>query len=263
MTEWQIDGTPLQDKRRGWRVDGESLIPYPPTRAVELVEVPFLDGATPVPGGMQPTVLTIRVFVESGKPGSFDLLLDRQADFYRLVQEGEWLTFVGDKRQKREARILRAIVSQPERAGWCGVFLTTEFTLAPYWRDPDLHTVTVPLSGGSGQRVQLEPFRDSTAPLVDAVITVSGPFTRLQLDAGDTGVTVEARTAAGETAVIDCRDHSVTVAGKRVAFDYPGGGFLKIPAATVGDPYPVVTATVAGVDRSYSKLTVEGHTWFL
>ena len=268
MAGWLIDKTPLDSPEQGWIVDGTSGIPVPAQRAAELVEVPFADGAIPVAGGMQTTILAIRVFVESGRERSYDLLMDRMARLVRLVQDGEWLVWerdgrglTGVDRELRCARILRTVISEPERAGWSGAFVEVEFTLAPYWRSEGNYGDSFEPASSAKETHTIQVFKGTTAPVVDATVKVNGPATRVELTSGNTGITVTKTIPVKKELMIDCEHRTVTQDHKPVPFDYPAGGFLQIQPSPDGAA-PVIQSTIAGYSKN-TYVDIRGHKWYL
>lgn len=232
MIDYAVDGADLHDPLARWDVLASSMVaPGVTVNAVDLT-IPGVAGSLPWPGAPQTAPqMTIDLLVRGASQdemqanyGALAALLYAGTTLTRTV--GTTVTSVGMELQT---------IATPVFSQSLNVYTTTAVLKLPtvYWRaDSQDWTVSNPTSGTSYEVITLA---GTTAPVVDALLLVTGPAPSPKITCGSSWCQLNLTVASGNKALVDCNAWTVRY-GTGVTF--AGGGTLQSGRLlTSGGPY--------------------------
>ncbi len=172
---YSIDGVPLKNSTYGWRVKRDGSNPFAPiSRALVDFNTSGRDGTVQVRGFTATPTITLVITTP----------LANLDDLKQLLRLGVALTLTADS-SKRVGIELVSAVPEPLVLAGVGVYRVTAVFRLPsvYWRDANTSDQSAAITS-SGQQVTV--FSPSTGPVRDALVTVGGSITGLQV-AGQQG----------------------------------------------------------------------------
>ena len=263
---WLDDVVPLNDSEGRWFLDHFTQLPAPAYRRSMLVQAPGMDGGIPVDQGAGTGTVTVSLFVTE-KPG------DAGRSLYTLqaLLAGARTISRLDDGWAQTADIYSVVLPEPQWLGQGAIRVQAVFTIAPFWRATGDPVEASPLT--STGTAPLAVFDGCTAPLVDAVVRVSGPYGWCHLTNGDTGLLLDTSLASGRHTFVDLASWQAWESASANAWtkptaglsvpDYPAGGPLKLsPQFHVGGFSTMLTVNAGNTGPNFA-VTARAGRWYL
>lgn len=256
-----IDDVPLDDPEGRWFLEAATKVPAVANRRVTVMDLPFRDGALSCRQGMGTGSVAISVAIPAAADDQFRFDDRNYTQLVGLLTCARTVTFIpGGNQRKRSTSVVQAEVSEPEMRGTNAVVIQAVLTVQPFWKEvtPSVSTMpimeTKPLKSGP---ILFEQFSDCTGKLVDATLTLAGPFTSLTLKADDgSSLFIPDREAGQKTSISLNR-------GLPTGVDYGPAGILALkPDPSIGKGAMRILASGANM-TDQSKITIASFRWYL
>lgn len=255
MAMFSLDTVPLDDPQGRWCLEAATRIPAPVMGRATLIELPFVDGAVSVPGGVETGTVNLSLWVPNqhgGKRASFDGVRESLQVLGAVIAQASTVVWTPDSGGWQSVTILERRMSEPESKGRAGVIVSVSLTVSPYWCGQGVLTDTKAVEAGT-HFVEFPVFNGASAPLVDAVLTVSGVSQISQCDSLERVVSGVSLVGAANT--VNCLERSVSSPG----WDYQRRFLQVVPVVGV-DGSSVVRLQV--VSPSGGSVTVKASRWY-
>lgn len=225
----------------------------------------MLHGAIKVAGPAGTNSLLIGMFVSNAgvKGWSYDVAVENLSILGRIVYQGTTVSYIANDGSKRTAQILKAEMSQPEFIGIKGAKVTISLVTQPFWYADAPIVSQQTMKNGV---IQFQQFEGSTAPILDAKITVTGGKTvTLTSPENGTGIIIPGTASPDRPFIVDLEKKTVTQAGANIEYDYPPAGLLEIePTLAAGARKTTIKLQgKTAVGQPAGTIKLEGKKWYL
>lgn len=256
----------LNDLGGRWFLDSLTELPAPANRRSTLIQTPGMDGGIPVDQGAGTGTVTVSLIVTE-KPGEAGRSLNT---LQALLSGASTITRLDDG-WAQTTDIYSVVLPDPQWLGQGVIRVQAVFTVAPFWRAAGDPVEAHPIS--TNGTAPLGMFDGCTAPLVDAVVRVSGPYGWCHLTNGETGLLLDKSLASGRHVFVDLAAWKAWESANANAWtkpdtgltvpDYPAGGPLKLrPQFHLGDLATMLTINAGNTGTTFA-VTVRGGRWYL
>lgn len=229
---FSLDGVALDDERGRWRLLKSTTVSSGLAVRVVDVTIPDMDGSVRV--GRE----SLDTPVWSGRLGVYgDSVRALSAQFdglARLFRDGSVLTRTVNGVETSTGVTCRSVSSPEFSAAGRRMSFAAEMRMPDVaWRGRAVTFVGAAVA--SGVPVDVATLYDSTAPVDDAVVLISGPAVNPMVSCGGSWFRLGITLASGDAALVDCAAWTVR-AGAGVTF--AGGGTVRTGVLTTsGGPY--------------------------
>lgn len=263
---WLDDVVPLNDPEGRWFLDNLTQLSAPANRRNALIQTPGMDGGIPVDQGTGTGTIPVSLFVEE-KPGE----TGRNLQLVQALLVGASTVTRFDSGWAQTVQVYSVLLAEPQWLGHGGVRVQAVFTVAPFWRAAGDPVEAAPLT--SMGTAPLGVFDGCTAPLVDAVVRVSGPYGWCHLTSGDTGLLLDQSLTSGRHTFVDLASWHAWESTNANAWtkptsgltvpDYPRGGPLKLtPQLHLGSLATMLTINAGNTSAGFA-VTARAGRWYL